>query len=88
MNSTAQILLVVMLLVLGSTLTLIGVQVFLILRDVREGVVKVNGMLEDTKAVTKQLAEGAQDLRRAASSPWAVVGGIAGIVRSFMRKDS
>ena len=76
-----------MLLVLGSTLTVIGVQVFFILREVREGMEKVNVMLEDSRALTSQLRESAQDLRRAVNSPWVAIGGVAGLVKTFLSKD-
>lgn len=86
MDSTTQILLVVMLLVLGSTLTIIGVQIFFILREVREGMEKVNVMLEDSRVFTSQLRDSAQDLRRAVNSPWATIGGLAGLVKTFMSR--
>lgn len=86
MDSTTQILLIVMLLVLGSTLTIIGVQIFFILREVRESMEKVNLLLGDSRAFTSQLRDSAQDLRRAVNSPWATIGSLAGLVRSFMSR--
>lgn len=84
MGGATQILLVVMLLTLGSTLTIIGVQIFLILREVREGMQKVNAMLEDGRLVTSQLTENIRDLRQRLNSPWVVAAGIAELVRSLV----
>lgn len=60
MGTTAQTLLVIMILLLGATLTIIGVQVFFVLREVRENARKLNAILEDVETVTGSVVTGAQ----------------------------
>ncbi len=87
MDATSQILLVVMLLVLGATLTIIGVQVFLILKELRRTAEKLNLMLDDAQQVTSNLAMGSDEIRKALSSPWAALAGLAGMAKSLFHRQ-
>lgn len=63
MDLTAQILLSLMVLVLGATLTLVGVQLFLLLKELRESVKKTNLILENAESISSTLAEGSSKIR-------------------------
>jgi hypothetical protein len=53
----AQILLIIVVLILTAILTLIGVELFFILREFRETVRKVNKILDDTGLITQSVAQ-------------------------------
>lgn len=59
MGTTAEILLIIMIILLGSTLTIIGVQIFLAIREFRENIRKLNDILEDVEVVTDSVVTGA-----------------------------
>lgn len=54
---TAQILLIVVVMVLTAILTLVGVEVFFILREVRQTVKKTNKILDDSGLITESIAK-------------------------------
>ena len=54
---TAQILLVVVVLVLTVILSLVGFEVFLILRELKQSVRKTNKILDDTGLITESVAK-------------------------------
>lgn len=60
MVDTTQILLVVVIVVLSILLTAVGIQVFLILKEVRESIRRVNKILDDagevSGAITKPIS--------------------------------
>ena len=65
MDTTTQVVLVIMLIVLGSTLTIVGVMFAFILKEVRQTVIKTNAILDDVSEVTDRVAntsEYAEDL--------------------------
>lgn len=57
MNTLTEILLILVVTVLTITLTIIGVQIFLILRDVRERISKVDPILENLTLEQEYLNE-------------------------------
>ena len=81
---TTQILLVIMLLVLGSTLTIIGVQIFFILKEMQKSMQKVNTLLDDAAKVSASLSSVTDDLRKAVNSPWGTLVGVIGMVKSAL----
>lgn len=58
-----QIVLLIMIVVLGVTLTLVGIQFFLILRELEKSLQKTNLILEDTRVFSSGLAAGADNLK-------------------------
>lgn len=52
-----QLFLIITIFILGITLTLVGVQVFLVLRDFQKTVQKLNSVLDDTRIVSKNIAD-------------------------------
>lgn len=60
METTTRILLMIMILLLGTTFTLIGIQIFFILREIRENARKINAILEDFRRVSTNIATGAE----------------------------
>lgn len=56
-NDTTQILLIVVISILTLLLSAIGVQMFLILTEVRNILKKTGGMLDDAKRITHAVAE-------------------------------
>lgn len=63
MDLTAQILLSLMILVLGATLTLVGIQFYLLLKELRESVKKTNLILENAQNLSLALTEGSSKLK-------------------------
>lgn len=49
-----------MILLLGTTLTIIGVQIFFLLRDIRQNLKKLSLILDDFEKVTGGVASGAE----------------------------
>ena len=58
-----QLLLSIMIFLLGVTLTIIGIQFYFILKELRKSIEKVNVMLDDVQVVTKNLADGSQQIQ-------------------------
>lgn len=54
---SAQILLIIVVMVLTAILTLVGVEVFFILRELRETVKKTNKILDDSGLITESIAK-------------------------------
>ncbi|NCS32373.1 hypothetical protein GW793_02680 [bacterium] len=57
MDTTTQVILIVMIIVLGSTLSLVGVMLFLVLKDLRVSIARFNDVLVDAKAVSEHLSQ-------------------------------
>lgn len=54
---SAQILLIIVVMVLTAILTLVGVEVFFILREFRETIKKTNKILDDSGLITESIAK-------------------------------
>jgi len=54
---SAQILLIIVVMVLTAILTLVGVEVFFILRELRQTVKKTNKILDDSGLITESIAK-------------------------------
>lgn len=63
----AQIVLIVVIVALAIVFIALGVQVFLILREVKKTVVKTNMVLDDTELITKSVATPLSNLSTLAS---------------------
>lgn len=63
MDTTLQVLLALVILALGATLVVVGVQLFLLLRELRESVKKTNLILESVEKVSLALAEGSGKIK-------------------------
>lgn len=64
---TAQILLTVVIVVLTVLLVALGVQVFLILRELRKTIFKANKVLDDTGSITESISGPVANLSNLAS---------------------
>ena len=60
MDTTTQIVLIIMIIVLGSTLSIVGVMFFFILKEARESMRKINTILDDVKSVSTNISTGSQ----------------------------
>lgn len=58
-----QIVLLLMIIVLGATLTLVGVQLFFILREAEKSLRKTNLVLDDLQTFSSNLSSGSESLR-------------------------
>lgn len=58
-----QIVLLLMIVVLGTTLTLVGVQLFFILREAEKSLRKTNLLLDDFKVLSINLSQGSENLK-------------------------
>jgi cell division protein FtsL len=76
MVDSTQILLVVVIVALTILLSVIGVQVFFILREVQRSIQKVNKMLDDAGTISESIAKPITSL----SSSITGVSGIAGLL--------
>ncbi|MBI4130734.1 hypothetical protein HY468_05430 [Candidatus Roizmanbacteria bacterium] len=56
MNETAQIVVVSVVTVLTVILSIVGLQIVFILKEIRTTLVKVNGMLDDARNVTAKIS--------------------------------
>ena len=56
MVDISQVLLIIVITTLTIILTLIGIQIIYILREVKKSLEKINNMLEDAEMVTKSIA--------------------------------
>lgn len=82
MNQPAQILLVVVVIVLTALLTAIGVQVYLILKEAKKSIEKINKILDDTGTITESVAKPVSSL----SSSLTNFSGVAGILSLLFKK--
>lgn len=57
MTDLSQILLIVVVVVLSTILSIIGVQVFLILKEVQRSIQKVNKMLDDVSTISESIVK-------------------------------
>lgn len=99
MLDTTQILLLILIVILGGTLVLVGIQFYFILRELKKGLERLNGILEDAHDAMGNITAGTQhvkesmkevhtltsQIREGVSTP--VVSGLAtfGLVRSFLK---
>ncbi|MBM4402193.1 MAG: hypothetical protein FJ044_03025 [Candidatus Cloacimonetes bacterium] len=58
-----QLLLSIMIFLLGVTLTVIGIQFYFVLKELKKSVEKVNIMLDDVHILSKNLADGSQQIQ-------------------------
>ncbi len=89
-----QIVLLLMIVVLGTTLTLVGVQLFFILREAEKSLRKTNLLLDDFKVLSINLSQGSENLRSLVASFSAANGSLLmssatvfGLVRTFLAKN-
>lgn len=76
MIDNTQLLLIAVVTVLTALLTIIGVQVFFILREIKESVKKFNKMLDDAGKISESIAQPIASL----SSSITGVSGVAGLL--------
>lgn len=62
MNETAQVLIVAVITVLTIILSLVGIQIVYVLRDIRKTLNKVNSILDDSKNLTGKLSRSSESL--------------------------
>lgn len=65
MDTTTQIILVIMILVLGSTLTMVGIMFVFILKDFRETIAKANLIMDDLVDMSHRLTSSGIQLEEA-----------------------
>lgn len=82
MNTPAQILLIVVIVVLTALLTAIGIQVYQILKETKKSVEKVNKILDDAGTITGSVAKPVSSL----SSSLTNFSGVAGILSLLLKK--
>jgi hypothetical protein len=58
MDVTAQVVLLLMTVVLGSTLVVVGWMLFFVLKDVRDSLSRVNTILDDVETITERVSNG------------------------------
>lgn len=63
-----QLLLSIMIFLLGVTLTVIGIQFYFILKELKKSVEKINLMLDDVHILSKNLADGSQQIQSLVAS--------------------
>lgn len=63
MLDSTQILILIMIVVLGGTLTLVGIQFYLILRELKKGMEKVNGILDEVHQSAMNITTGSQHIK-------------------------
>lgn len=95
-----QLLLSIMIFLLGVTLTIIGIQFYFILKELKKSVEKINVTLDDVHILSKNLADGSQQIQSLVanfrqstqgfaekiSGPMATGLAIFGLVRGVMAK--
>jgi len=89
-----QIVLLLMIVVLGTTLTLVGVQLFFILREAERSLRKTNLLLDDFKVLSINLSQGSENLRSLVAN-FSLKNGsllmslatVFGLVRTFLAKS-
>lgn len=62
MSETAQVLIVAVITVLTIILSLVGIQIVYVLRDIRKTLNKVNSILDDSKNLTGKLSRSSESL--------------------------
>lgn len=89
-----QIVLLLMIVVLGTTLTLVGVQLFFILREAEKSLRKTNLLLDDFKVLSVNLSQGSENLKSLVTSFSAGNGSLLmslltvfGLVKTFLAKN-
>lgn len=87
-----QLLLSIMIFLLGVTLTVIGIQFYFILKELKKSVEKANIVLDDVHILSKNLADGSQQIHALASSFHELSGPITtglavlGLIKSITEK--
>jgi len=76
MIDNTQLLLIAVVTVLTALLTIIGVQVFFILREIRESIKKFNKIIEDAGTISESIARPISSLSNSISG----VSGVAGLL--------
>lgn len=82
MINSVQILLTFVVVVLTTILTIVGVEVFLILREFRESIRKMNKILDDAGLISESIAKPISELSDLASGLQA----LAGFIKSFLKE--
>jgi hypothetical protein len=89
MVDTIQIVLLLVIVVLAVVLLILGIQAFLILKDFRKTVKKVNKVLDDTNSITRSVQ---QPLSALSSLAMGIKGGtlltFVKLIRTFVEKES
>jgi len=62
MNETAQIIIIAIITVLTIILTFVGVQIILVLKEFRQTLLKVNGILKEAEHFTTKLTNSTQSI--------------------------
>jgi len=68
MDTTAQLVLVLMIIALGSTMTAVGIMVFFVLKDLRDSIRRFNLVLTNFETVSQHLAAGSAQIDELVSS--------------------
>lgn len=83
MIEPAQLLLIIVVTTLTVLLTVVGIQVFFILKEIRRSVEKINKILDDAGTISESVAKPISSL----SSSISGLSGIAGILGWLMAKS-
>lgn len=82
MIDSAQILLTIVVLVLTTLLTIVGVEVFLILREFRESIRKINKILDDAGLISESVAKPISGISDLATG----LGALAEFIKKFLKE--
>jgi len=99
MDTTTQVVLIIMVLVLGSTLSLVGVMLFLVLKDFRETLARFNEVLVDVKEIsgrfsitavqieslTENIVSSFSQFQHTMSSPLSSMIGVYGFIQGLFK---
>lgn len=82
MIDSTQILLTIVVLVLTTLLTIVGVEVFLILRELRESIRKMNKILDDAGLISESVAKPISGISDLATG----LGALAEFIKKFLKE--
>ncbi|OQX51122.1 hypothetical protein B5M47_01995 [candidate division CPR3 bacterium 4484_211] len=66
MESTVQTLLIIMILLLGTTLVMIGIQIYLLIREARQNLKKLGLVLDCAQNISNNIASGVSQVEELA----------------------
>ena len=64
---TTQILLLILIILVGGTIVLVGIQFYFILKELKQSLEQINGILEDFQQTSSNIATGSQYMKDAAA---------------------
>ncbi len=89
MIDSVQLILLIVIIVLTILLVVLGIQVFFILRDVRQTITKTNRILENADSITSNIQEPLEALASFALGAKATsLFGVVKFIKSFLGRDS